>query len=174
MSESRLGVPKADTTRFSYYFTTENEFISGGYFIITRAKRPEYLSPRVPETFVTPSGCLTSVAPDLWAVDWEDYSQQERAEEAAKFGIPASAIAELVEWTTRRAKFPVGFSSFEDAQGFWRLSSDDAVTVIGIGLHGSLVESFKSQLEKESNRVGTLGKSGGKRNAAQRWRRAGI
>lgn len=45
--------------------------------------------------------------------------------------------------------FPFGFSSLEDAQGFRRLSSDDSVIVVGIGLHDSLVASFKSQLEEE-------------------------
>lgn len=129
-----------------------SEFISGGYFIVTRAKRPDYLSLRVPQTFVTLSSCLTCVAPDLWAVDWEDYGQQEREEEAAKFGIPPSGITELVEWTTPRMDFPIGFSSIEDAQGFRRLSSDNAVIVVGIGLHDSLIASFKRQLEKESNK----------------------
>lgn len=101
---------------------------------------------------MTLSSCLTGVAPDLWAVDWQDCSQQEREEEAAKFGIPPSAITELVEWTTARMVFPFGFSSLEDAQGFRRLSSDDSVIVVGIGLHDSLIGSFKSQLEKESNK----------------------
>ena len=119
---------------------------------MTRAKRPEYLSPRVAQTFVTLSSCLTRVAPDLWTVDWENYSQQEREEEAAKFEIPPSAITELVEWTSPRMGFPFGFSSLEDAQGFRRLSSDASLIVVGIGLHDSLIGSFKSQIEKESNK----------------------
>jgi hypothetical protein len=106
----------------------------------------------VPQTFVTLSSCLTRVAPDLWAVDWENYSQQEREEEASKFGIPPSAITELVEWTTARTEFPFGFSSLEDAQGFRRLSSNESAIVVGIGLHDSLIGSFKGQLEKEANK----------------------
>ncbi len=130
-----------------------SEFISGGYFVIRRAKRPEYLSLLVPQTFVTLSSCLTDIAPDLWAVDWENHSQQERAEEAAKFGIPSSVIPQLVEWTTPRVEFPFGFSSIENAQEFYKLFlCTDLAMVVGIGLHSSLLTSFKGQVEKESNK----------------------
>jgi hypothetical protein len=133
--------------------TTTNEFISGGYFVIRRADRPKHLSPLVPETFVTLSSCLTDVVPDLWTVDWENYSQEERAEEAAKFGIPSSAVPHLVEWVTPRVQFPFGFPRLEDALRFHGLfRCDDLSMVVGIGLHSSLVTSFKIQLEKESNR----------------------
>jgi hypothetical protein len=111
------------------------------------------LSPLVPQTFITLSSCLTDIAPDLWAVDWENYSPPERAEEAAKFGIPSSAIPHLVEWATPRIQFPFGFSNIEDAQEFYkRFLCTDVALVVGIGLHDSLVESFKNQLEKEANR----------------------
>ena len=89
----------------------------------------------------------------MWAVDWENYSEQSRAEEAAKFGIPSSVIPQLVEWTTPRVQFPCGFSRFEDALQFYELfGCTDTTIVVGIGLHSSLEASFKSQLEKESNR----------------------
>jgi hypothetical protein len=107
----------------------------------------------VPQTFITLSSCLTDIAPDLWTVDWENYSQQERAEEAAKFGIPSSLIPQLVEWATPRIGFPFGFDNMEDAQEFHkRFLCTDVAIVVGIGLHNSLIESFNNQLEKESNR----------------------
>jgi hypothetical protein len=129
------------------------EFISGGYFIVRRAERPEYLSLMVPRTFITLSSCFTDIAPDLWAVDWENYSLEERAEEAARFGIPSSMIPGLVGWTTPRVKFPFGFSSIENAQEFYKLFRCTQVAiVVGIGLHISLLTSFKSQVDKDSNR----------------------
>lgn len=132
---------------------TSTEFISGGYFIITRASRPKGLSLRVPQTFVSLSSCFAHVAPDSWVVDWEEHSQQEREQEAAKFGIPPSVIAELVEWATPQIPFPFSFSSLEVAQQFHqRFHCADAAMIVGIGLHNSLEKSFKDQLPKESNR----------------------
>lgn len=44
----------------SYEF---DEFIGGGYYLVTPVKRPDGLSPLLPETIVTPSACFTEVRP---------------------------------------------------------------------------------------------------------------
>jgi hypothetical protein len=77
-----------------------SEYISGGYFILRPIQRPEGPFSLLPQTLTTVSSCFAAVAPDLWAVDWENYTEPEVAEEAAKFGIPAHFAAELVTWVS--------------------------------------------------------------------------
>ncbi|HEV2221457.1 MAG TPA: hypothetical protein VGR84_00475 [Candidatus Acidoferrales bacterium] len=109
----------------------------------------------MPEVFLTASDCFADIAPDLWAVDWESYSQKDVAEEAAKFGIPAHLTAELVPWVSSQmigGLYPNAFLTLPLAKEFvQRFVTDKGVQIIGIGLHTSLLPSFYGQLEKDMN-----------------------
>ena len=133
-----------------------SEYISGGYFITKPVQRPDGPFSQLPETFLTASDCFAEIAPDLWAVDWESYPQTDVAEEAGKFGIPAHLATELVQWVSARmvgGLHPNAFLTLAMAREFvQRFVVDNAVCIIGIGLHTSLLPSFYRQLEKDMNR----------------------
>lgn len=133
------------------------EYISGGYLIVKPAPRPKDFSELLPRTLITVSSCFADIAPDLWAVDWDNYSTEDIAEEAGKFGIPAHLGAELVRWTSAEMKtsgqHPNAFLTLEMAREFWRrFVNNNEVLLIGIGLHTSLLPSLYGQLEKDANR----------------------
>lgn len=132
------------------------EHVSGGYFITKPTSRPAGPFSLLPETFLTASDCFANIAPDLWAVDWENYTQKEVEEKAAKFGIPADLTAEMVGWVSAQMNgghYPNAFLSLPIASEFvQRFVTRDDVAIIGMGLHTSLLPSFYGQLEKDMNR----------------------
>jgi hypothetical protein len=132
-----------------------SEYLHGGYYITKLVSRPEWVSLLMPESLLTLSDCLTEVAPGEWTLDWYNYSLQEREEEASKFGIQRERVPELVEFVSAETKghFHNAFPSAEVAVEFHRrfVRAPDAL-VIGIGLHKTLVSSFKDQLDKDPNR----------------------
>ncbi len=133
-----------------------SKHISGGYFITKPVPRPAGPFSLLPETFLTGSDCFANIAPDLWAVDWENYTQNEVEEQAAKFGIPAHLTAEMVRWVSAQMNgghHPNAFLSLPMASEFvQRFVTSGGVDIVGIGLHTSLLPSFYGQLEKDANR----------------------
>jgi hypothetical protein len=132
-----------------------NDYIAGGFFLVPRIPRPDGMSSMLPRNILTLSNCFADVAPDMWAVDWEDLTDQDRAIEAAKFGIPAKVIPELVKWfsTEIGPDYPNAFASATMAQEFSkRFVTRDRAATIGIGLHKTALPSFNAQLNKDVNR----------------------
>ena len=132
-----------------------NDYISGGYFLVKLMARPEGVSELVPDIVLTLSTCFTDVAPDEWADSAYNYTDEEQAEEALKFGIPSSAVPMLVAQFTReiaRHHITTAFPTLSTAQDFYRASNDKTSTaLIGIGLHHSLLPSLYQQRGDDVN-----------------------
>jgi hypothetical protein len=132
-----------------------SDYISGGYYLVQRTPLPKNISELLPDKVLTVSDCFAKVAPDLWAVDWEDWTEQDRADEAAAFGISAQVVADLVLWFSVEtgSDHPNAFSSLALAREFYRrFVTVDQPLIVGIGLHKTLLSSFHEQLSKDSNR----------------------
>jgi hypothetical protein len=130
-----------------------NDYIAGGFFLVPRIPRPDSMSSMLPPKILTLSNCLADVAPDMWAVNWEDWTDQDRANKAAKFGIPARVMPDLVKWFSAEIGpgFPNAFSSLRVARQFSGYATGNRTPVIGIGLHGTALQSFEAQLNKDVN-----------------------
>jgi hypothetical protein len=131
-----------------------SDFISGGYFLAKRVPRPTELDEQLPDTLLTLSNCFTDIAPDCWAMSGYKYDAEERAAEAAKFGIPVGSVSALV----REFSEAVGpqhcnaFPSLSVAQQFYENSTDKPqVMLVGIGLHPTLLRSLLSQRSADVN-----------------------
>jgi hypothetical protein len=136
--------------------TELDDYICGGYFLTTRITRPPFLSNLVPDSVVTLSTCFTDIAPDTWADADYKYDDEERVQAALKFGIPASAVPELVTMFTQ-AVMPQhltnAFPNLSIAQDFYRSCADKALVVlVGLGLERSLVPTLLAQLHDDPNR----------------------
>lgn len=130
-------------------------FICGGYFLCKRILRPAEITDLVPNSLLTLSTCFTDIAPDGWAVQGYSYGDEERAAEAARFGIPSHVVPELVTSFTRVISehyLHNAFPSLSVAQEFYRRCADqNLIALLGIGLESSLVTSLRSQLSDDVN-----------------------
>jgi hypothetical protein len=144
------------------------KFVSGGYYLVRPTARPESFSTLLPATIVTLSSCIGEVGPGLWAVDWPG-APQNREAEAAKFGIPADRLPELVDWVSAVVAgrlvpggsptqdpgevVPFGFSSLSAAREFYvRFIPGNEILILGSGLHESLLPSLDEQKHRDINR----------------------
>ena len=131
-------------------------YICGGYFLTKRISRPSVVSKLAPDWLTTISECFTDVAPDTWADRDYNYGDEERAAEAFKFGIPATAVPALVDMFTqavRPAHLTNAFPNLSVAQTFYRHCTDKYVVVlVGIGLERSLVPNLHTQLHDDVNK----------------------
>lgn len=120
-------------------------FICGGYFLTKRVTRPAYVSNLMPESLVTLSNCFTDISPDTWADAAYKYTDQERAEEAAKFGISLGVVPGLVKIFTDAIgdkHLTYAFPNLCTGREFYRHCADKEVAVLlGIGLERSLLPS---------------------------------
>jgi hypothetical protein len=130
-------------------------YICGGYFLTKRVSRPSAVSKLVPDWVTTVSECFTDIAPDTWADREYNYGDEERAEEALKFGVPATAIPALVDVFTqavRPAHLTNAFPTLSVAQSFYRHCTDkNLIVLVGIGLERSLVQNLRTQLQDDVN-----------------------
>ena len=130
-------------------------FISGGYFLTKRIRRPSYVTDPMSDSIITLSWCLTEMAPDSWADKCYNHSDEERAAEALKFGIPSDAVPNLVDQFTRAIE-PMHLTNFfptlSVAREFFRRCTDKTVALLGIGLEPSLLPSVRAQLKDDINR----------------------
>ena len=132
-----------------------NAFISGGYFLTKRVGRPRAISDLAPDSIITLSNCFTEIAPDSWADKAYSFNDEERAAEAFKFGIPGDAVPSLADQFTMAVEsthITNFFPNLPIAQEFHRFCTDQAVVLVGIGLHVSLLQSLKAQLGDDVNR----------------------
>jgi hypothetical protein len=132
-----------------------NAFISGGFFLTMPVGRPQFLTTLVPDLILTLSNCFAEIAPDDWADEGYNYEDQERIEEALKFGIPASAVPSLVAQFTQAVRsnhLTNFFPSLSLAQEFYHhCTNKERVALIGIGLEPSLIPSVLAQLKDDVN-----------------------
>lgn len=128
-----------------------NDYISGGYFITKLTKRPEYMSPQLlPDLIVSASDCIVDIFPNFWAISWAGgITNEERKQQANKFGLPTKSLEELINWTTEclakdELAYPTMFINFDDAKTFIKNfgTSIPNTVLLGIGLHKSLVSKF--------------------------------
>src|SRR4029079_6581908 len=118
-----------------------SQYISGGYFVAKYAKRAECMSADLlPDRILSASSCIADI-PEAWAVEWANYKETDRREEAAKFGIAAEVLPEVINWVTsglasQRIGWPVVFYSLETARQFAEkfLHDQNDSALVGIGL----------------------------------------
>ena len=114
-------------------------YVAGPLFLV----RP---TDQLPTGALTVSHCLAVVAPDSWAIHWSGASEAERAEAAARCGIPPELVPEVIAWTTER--FERGFAwshVFLDrgtAREFRERFLPDDFRLLQIGLPERLLDSF--------------------------------
>lgn len=109
----------------------------------------------MPASIMTLSSCFHETGPGDWALDGYNYADAERADEAAKFGIPAAVVPELVRLFSREQNsFATNaFVSLSIAKTFYRACENrETVALVGIGLHPSLLTSVYAQQDKDVNR----------------------
>jgi hypothetical protein len=131
------------------------DYICGGYFLVKTVGRPKVISELVPETLLTISTCFTDVAPDVWAVAEYKVTDDERVAEAAKLGIPSSALPRLTRLLSEAigSELPNAFPNLAVAEAFYAECTDKAdVALLGIGLHPTLLSSAHAQRDDEVNR----------------------
>ena len=132
-----------------------NDYVSGGYYVVKAIPRPSDLSDNLPNNLLTVSRCFTVVMRHVIQLQWDNYENvgQAIAEEARDFAIPQPQIPELVRWV--KAQRNTNYLVFTEVEPplelVDRFVSDAATHVVGLGLHVSLIESFKSQLAKDMN-----------------------
>ncbi len=134
--------------------TDPNAYICGGYFLVKRIPRPKDISDLIPETILTLSECFTDIAPDIWAFEGYNVDDEERSEEALKFGITGPAVREMVSLLTHEnGALPANaFPHLSVAQEFYRHSAPEAdIALLGIGLEPSLMSSLYAQRDDDVN-----------------------
>jgi hypothetical protein len=132
-----------------------DDYICGGYFLTKRISRPPDVSNLVSDWVTTLSSCFTDIAPDTWADADYGHDDVERVQEAVKFGIPATAVSELLNLFTQAVRpqhLTNFFPSLSIGQNFYRYCTDkDLVVLVGLGLERSLVPTLHAQLHDDAN-----------------------
>lgn len=136
----------------------------GGYLLTSDVDRPAYVSADLlPPRLLSISDCICDFVPDLWAVEWAKVSAEDRAAEAAKHGIGASELLDLITWTTQHVNsgslgWPCVFFSVGDARAFASrfLPIAPGRRLLGVSLHASYVERFLAE-ERPGPSAGTPG-----------------
>ena len=125
----------------------------GGYFLTVPTRRPQHLSSTLlPAAIVSLSDCICDFIPSAWAVEWADFSREERLYSASKFGLSEGQLDEVIAWTTRRIGqrqlgWPSTFFSLETARDFAGrfLLAGQGLAVYGIAMHENDLERFLSE-----------------------------
>ncbi|MGG0177500.1 hypothetical protein [Gottfriedia acidiceleris] len=134
------------------------KYISGGYFIVTPKKRPDYMDKDlIPDTILSASKCLTDFYPNI-SVLWR-HSNEAKQKYAQQLNISQSTYEEMEKWVEENFsnKYKAGtlsyynvFTTIEIAREFLSkfLSHLTDAKIIGIGLPEEYVEEF---IEFENN-----------------------
>jgi hypothetical protein len=70
-------------------------YISGGFLLCRQGRRPEGHDPDIVPPILLSGSChYCPRVPDAWAVEWADYTPEERASEALPFGISSASLRE--------------------------------------------------------------------------------
>ena len=140
------------------------DFVSGGYYLIKPANRAECMSASLlPSRILSASSCIVDMIPDSWAVEWANYSSDERQKAAISFGITQEQLPTVVEWVTghlaaNQIGWPDTFFSIELARAFLHrfLPDGEEVVLTGIALPREMVNEFLIE-EKPASNEGTPG-----------------
>jgi len=123
--------------------------VSGGYFLTQAVPTPDYCTRELlPPEIMTCSGCFAPFAPDVWAIQWTKCSQEEREQQAAKFGISLADLPQAIAWVTSRLDATIGwphvFLSLAAAREFYQQFVNEKArsVLLGIGLPNQSVERF--------------------------------
>ena len=134
------------------------KYISGGYFIVTPKKRPEYMDKDlIRDTILSASQCFTDFYPDI-SVLW-GHSNEAKQKYAQQLNISQSTYEEMEKWVgdnfsdkfkAGTLEYPDVFTTIEIAREFLSkfLSHLTDAKIIGIGLPEEYVEEF---IEFENN-----------------------
>jgi len=143
-----------------------DQFLSGGYYLATPAKRHPSFSALLPETILTVSPCIADVGPN--GDNWASTTLEEQEAEASTIGVsPADLPAYLDSFDaiTRRTVLPAGMraaaepfevmpfglSSFAIASEL-HAQINPLALLLGIGLHASLAPLLYEQRDRDINR----------------------
>jgi hypothetical protein len=138
------------------------DYVCGGYYIprLRKAGTERPLSAMLPRRYFSPSGCLCDLFPGSWVWNYagpmtrngefvEGISRfEEQLAGAARFGITAELLPNVIRWGQMRAGrdfgFPTGFYRLVEARrgADWITLPAEAFVIIGIGLHRSLATRF--------------------------------
>jgi hypothetical protein len=140
-----------------------DDHVSGGYFLTQAITTPDFCTRELlPPEIMTCSGCFAPFAPDVWAIQWTTCSQEEREQQAAKFGILPADLPQVMAWITSRLDATIGwphvFLSLTTAREFCQQFVNGKVrgVLLGIGLPRQYVERFLGD-EKPGASEGTPG-----------------
>lgn len=82
------------------------------YYLTQFATRAPDRSPELlPELLLSASTCICDFFPDNRAIDWVSASAEEQTRKAAKPGIAATALPEIMEWATDSVFKEFGWSN---------------------------------------------------------------
>ncbi|WHY75256.1 hypothetical protein QNH20_13965 [Neobacillus sp. WH10] len=134
------------------------KYISGGYYIVSRIMRPEYMDKDlIPEKIYSASECLCNIHPDintLWGT-----SRSRKQEYVQLLDISESTYSEMEKWVeemfeANKFYYPQVFTTVELAKGFFSkfLNHIADAKIIGIGLPENFIEAFL-QYEKPQNKL---------------------
>ena len=145
----------------------ETDFIAGGYFITKAIEPPVWRTTTdaelLPARLITLSNCLTGFAPDDWALEWVQYTAENRLEKAARFGLTAETLPALTHWVTEQFNkaeigWPNLFYTVNTARQFKNqfLPASQDLVLLGLGLDPALVDGFLEKV-KPPEGIGAAG-----------------
>jgi hypothetical protein len=153
------------------------DMVAAGYIVTRRIQRPAYSDASlVPSRLITASECMADMFPSLWALRWTAFSEDERAVEAAKFGVAPDDLPRLIEYMSRALDqrefgWPCVWFSSEAAIAAIKefVPAFDKLVLMGLGLPRDLVGDFLARATPEDHsgmctmlRTGNSMASGGK------------
>lgn len=128
---------------------SEQEYVSGGYYLARRLLTPTCMSlDLLPSHILSASECISDFFPDCWAIEWASETAEERIAHASHFGIAPGALPDVTAWATdafgKSFGWPNVFYTLEAAREARArfLAVGDDVVLFGLGLHKSLVAQF--------------------------------
>ena len=148
-----------------------HDYLSGGYYLarLREAGVERPVSPRLPRRYISASTGLCDFFTDSWV--WDNAGPmdgagnfvkgirgfEERLTRAARFGITAERLPDVIRWGQLRCGrdfgFPRGFYRLVDARraADWISLPPEAFVTFGIGLHRSLSEKFLQAMTKHED-----------------------
>ena len=130
------------------------DFLSAGFFITRRMARPVFNSrDLLPATLVSASPCLADFAPDTWCLAWTGDTEEQRREQAARFGLSDAARRRLTDYATgcfdHSWGWPNACFSLTWAQELISTYLPDApdLVLLELGLHRGFREAFGTAAE---------------------------